>query len=207
MSSWCCAEAFSGYVAAIVWRSVHVERPSCSTSGGQSAGNSVGCGVDLAAVAGIDCVAEDVEESVLEEEEDCWACFVSARHEATEVQVRQLCREERKKLTHEFALPLAHEMIAYEGLDSNRGGKRRDTYGLPSLSRTTPLGKGALESVPCDSSVDLGSAWLKACDCALNCSGCASVILWEFLNGRLGSDGGRRGNAVKKQYMSRSAGG
>ncbi len=51
MSSWCWVEAFSGYVAAMVCRRVQVERPSCSTSGGQSGGISVGSGVELEVVA------------------------------------------------------------------------------------------------------------------------------------------------------------
>jgi hypothetical protein len=77
--------AFSGYVAAIECSSVQVERPSCSTSGGHSAGVSLGECVVAAAKAG----AEAVDwfgfagDSAL-------ACFVKARHEATDVQVRQL---------------------------------------------------------------------------------------------------------------------
>lgn len=37
--SFCCVkEGRSGYAAVMVWRNVQVERPSCSTSGGQSEG-------------------------------------------------------------------------------------------------------------------------------------------------------------------------
>lgn len=49
MSAWCSASACSGYVAAIVWSRVQVERPSCSTSGGHSGGISLADGVEGAA--------------------------------------------------------------------------------------------------------------------------------------------------------------
>lgn len=86
--------AFSGYVAAIECSSVHVERPSSSTSGGQFEGISLGEGVAAAATVGVEVVillVFDVEDEVelgfvlLRS-----ACLVNARHEATEVQVRQL---------------------------------------------------------------------------------------------------------------------
>lgn len=89
MSSWCEVDAFSGYVAAMVCRRVQVERPSCSTSGGQSEGISVGWGFEWDVVAGVGIVDEvDVDEEV--EGEVCDCCFVRARHEAIDVQVRQL---------------------------------------------------------------------------------------------------------------------
>lgn len=93
------ALAFSGYVAAIECNSVQVERPSCSTSGGQSSGILFAAGV-TAATAVVP-AREDVEEAsvldvvelggvvVVEGELDL-ACFVNARHEATEVQSRHL---------------------------------------------------------------------------------------------------------------------
>jgi hypothetical protein len=56
MLSWCSVFAFSGYVAAIECRSVQVERPSCSTSGGHSAGVSLGEGVAAAARSGFEVV-------------------------------------------------------------------------------------------------------------------------------------------------------
>lgn len=85
--------AFSGYVAAIECSSVHVERPSSSTSGGQSEGVSLGERVAAAAKAEVEVgillvldVGVEVElEFVLLRS----ACLVNARHEATEVQVRQ----------------------------------------------------------------------------------------------------------------------
>ena len=77
--------AFSGYVAAIECRSVQVERPSCSTSGGQSAGVSLREGVVAAAGADVEVVVWFVLVGV-----SALACFVRARHEATDVQVRQL---------------------------------------------------------------------------------------------------------------------
>ena len=90
MSSWCCADAFSGYVAAMVCRRVQVDRPSCSTSGGQSEGISVGWGVNWEVVAGVEIVVEVDDVAVEEEGEVCDCCFVRARHEAIDVQVRQL---------------------------------------------------------------------------------------------------------------------
>lgn len=86
--------AFSGYVAAIECSSVHVERPSSSTSGGQSEGVSLGEGVAAAARAAVEVVillVLDVDDEVeLEFVLLRSACLVNARHEATEVQVRQL---------------------------------------------------------------------------------------------------------------------
>lgn len=82
MSSCCFVSAFSGYVAAIEWRSVQVEWPRASTSGGQSEGISLGDGVAGAASGAVEVVV-DVEGSDL-------ACFVRARHEDMDVQVRQL---------------------------------------------------------------------------------------------------------------------
>lgn len=92
--------AFSGYVAAIEWRRVQVERPSSSTSGGHSGGYPLGEGADgvasgtagvVAVVVGV--VDEDVDVDE-EDDEDGWvlalACFVRARQAATDVQVRQL---------------------------------------------------------------------------------------------------------------------
>ena len=84
MLFWCSVLAFSGYVAAIECRSVQVERPSCSTSGGQSEGSSLGEGVAAAASAGVEVVVLVLAELFMS------ACFVNARHEATEVQVRHL---------------------------------------------------------------------------------------------------------------------
>lgn len=94
--SWCSAFAFSGYVAAIECSNVQVERPSCSTSGGQSEGVSLGEGVAAAARAGVEVVIlpvfelEDVEVGFGLDAFLSSACLVNARHEATEVQVRQL---------------------------------------------------------------------------------------------------------------------
>lgn len=82
--------AFSGYVAAIECNRVHVERPSSSTSGGQSEGVSLGEGVAPAASAGVDVVVLLVLGVEEELEFLRLACFVNAFHEATEVQVRQL---------------------------------------------------------------------------------------------------------------------
>jgi uncharacterized protein (DUF362 family) len=84
--------AFSGYVAAIEWSSVHVERPSSSTSGGQSEGVSFGGGVVAAAAASaaVDVVMLLVLGVEAEPEFLRSACFVNAFHDATEVQVRQL---------------------------------------------------------------------------------------------------------------------
>jgi hypothetical protein len=75
-------------------RRVQVERPSSSTSGGQSGGISVGWGVEWEVVAGVGIVEgdDDEVEAVEEEGEVCDCCFVRARHEAIDVQVRQLRR-------------------------------------------------------------------------------------------------------------------
>lgn len=84
MSLCCSLFAVSGYVAAIVCSSVHVDRPSASTSGGQSAGVVLAAGLAGAARGTVVVVVlEGVEDSAR-------ACLVRARHEATEVQVRQL---------------------------------------------------------------------------------------------------------------------
>lgn len=64
MSLCCCGLAFGGYVAAIEWRSVHVLRPSSSTSGGQSFG---GDGALVAAAAAAPAArAEEAEDGVEE---------------------------------------------------------------------------------------------------------------------------------------------
>ena len=85
MSLCCSLFAVSGYVAAIECSSVHVDRPSASTSGGQSAGVVLAAGLAGAARGTVEVVVvlEGVEDSAR-------ACLVRARHEATEVQVRQL---------------------------------------------------------------------------------------------------------------------
>jgi hypothetical protein len=88
--AWCSASAFSGYVAAIECSSVHVERPSSSTSGGQSEGVSLGDGVAAAARPAVGIVVLLVLEVGVEFSFLRSACLVNARHEATEVQVRQL---------------------------------------------------------------------------------------------------------------------
>lgn len=98
MSACCSALAVSGYVAAMVCSRVQVERPSCSTSGGQSGGTSLGEGLEGEArgTVGVVIVVDgdvdvDVEEVVEEEREvSALACFVRARQAAAEVQVRQL---------------------------------------------------------------------------------------------------------------------
>lgn len=81
-------------MAAIECSSVHVERPSSSTSGGQSEGVSLGEGVAAAARPAVGVVILLVLEVGVEVELEFAllrsACLVNARHEATEVQVRQL---------------------------------------------------------------------------------------------------------------------
>lgn len=79
--------AFSGYVAAIEWRRVQVERPRASTSGGQSEGIELGEGVAGAARGFVEVVVEDDDVFA---EGSAWACFVRARQEDIDVQVRQL---------------------------------------------------------------------------------------------------------------------
>lgn len=79
--------AFSGYVAAIEWRRVQVERPRASTSGGQSEGIELGEGVAGAARGFVEAVV--VDDGVFAEG-SVWACFVRARQEDIDVQVRQL---------------------------------------------------------------------------------------------------------------------
>lgn len=95
MLSWCSVFAFSGYVAAIECRRVQVERPSCSTSGGQSGGIVLGEEVAGAArgVVGVVLVVLVVL-AVLEGELElsALACLVRLRQAATEVQVRHLVR-------------------------------------------------------------------------------------------------------------------
>lgn len=83
--------AFSGYVAAIECRRVQVERPSCSTSGGQSEGIVLGEEVAGAArgVVGVVLVVLVLEGEL---ELSTLACLVRLRQAATEVQVRQLKR-------------------------------------------------------------------------------------------------------------------
>lgn len=68
----------TGYVAVIEWRSAHEDRPSWSTSGGQSAG---GCSSDVAAAGGV--VVDMLDGDVV-------CCFAMAAHEAIEVQERHL---------------------------------------------------------------------------------------------------------------------
>ena len=81
------------------WRRVQVERPSSSTSGGQSEGIELGVAVAdaargvVAVVIWLKVFEEEVDGVLLELEavaDSALACFVRARHEATEVQVRQL---------------------------------------------------------------------------------------------------------------------
>lgn len=79
--------AFSGYVAAIEWRRVQVERPRASTSGGQSEGIELGEGVAGVARGVVEVVV--LVDDVFAEGSD-WACFVRARQEDIDVQVRQL---------------------------------------------------------------------------------------------------------------------
>lgn len=71
---------------------VQVDRPSCSTSGGQSGGISLGDGVEgvFRGTVGVVIVVVVDEEDEAEEDESDLACFVRARQAATEVQVRQL---------------------------------------------------------------------------------------------------------------------
>lgn len=83
--------AFSGYVAAIECKRVQVERPKASTSGGQSDGISLGEGV-AGAARGVVEVVDDVAEVEVDAEGSDLACFVRARHEDIDVQVRQLNR-------------------------------------------------------------------------------------------------------------------
>ena len=70
-------EAFSGYVAAMLWSMVQVDRPSSSTSGGQSEGSAV-CVVDAAAVATVEGPPALVD------------FFIIAIHAEEDVQLRQL---------------------------------------------------------------------------------------------------------------------
>lgn len=76
--AWRVGGADSGYVAVRVWRRVHVLRPSCSTSGGQSRGmEDVRVDVD------------EVGDVLLVVVEEVWD-LVRAAHEAKDVQERQL---------------------------------------------------------------------------------------------------------------------
>ena len=54
VSAWSWGDGLIGYVAVIEWRSVHDERPSASTSGGQSAG-SVGVVSAVAVAVAVGC--------------------------------------------------------------------------------------------------------------------------------------------------------
>lgn len=83
--------AFSGYVAAIEWRRVQVERPSASTSGGQSEGIELAGEVAGAARGAVEVVfvLVLVLDGVVAEGSDL-ACFVRARQEDIDVHVRQL---------------------------------------------------------------------------------------------------------------------
>jgi hypothetical protein len=81
--------AFSGYVAAIEWRRVQVERPSASTSGGQSEGIELAGEVAGAARGAVEVVFVLVLDGVVAEGSDL-ACFVRARQEDIDVHVRQL---------------------------------------------------------------------------------------------------------------------
>lgn len=64
-----------------------MDRPSCSTSGGQSDGVSLGDDVEPAARGTVGVVIVVVG---VDGEESALACLVRARQAATEVQVRQL---------------------------------------------------------------------------------------------------------------------
>lgn len=94
MLSWCSVFAFSGYVAAIECRRVQVERPSSSTSGGQSGGIVLEEKVAGAARGVVGVVLVVLVLVVLEGELELsiLACLVRLRQAATEVQVRQLER-------------------------------------------------------------------------------------------------------------------
>ena len=136
----CCSiVAFFGYVAVMEWRSVQVDRPSCSTSGGHSAW--VGAGreegnLDSEVVGGF--ATESLEVEVEAAAVGALACLVRARQDAAEVQSRQL---------GEYGLVfICLFLIEARGL----GG----TYGFPSLSRTTPLADLVFESSSFVESVD-----------------------------------------------------
>ncbi len=73
--------ALSGYVAAMLWSIVQVERPSSSTSGGQSKGGFAGSVV--AAARPVDAAAVAVAGFV--------DFFIIAIHAELDVQLRQLC--------------------------------------------------------------------------------------------------------------------
>ena len=81
MSDCCCVEARVGYVAAMEWRSVHVERPRSSMSGGQSFGIVV-------VVVG---VTEAAAAVVVEEGDEEVDCLLAMRIQSrTDVQERHL---------------------------------------------------------------------------------------------------------------------
>lgn len=71
-----------GYVAVIECRRVHVDRPSCSTSGGQSEVEGEE-GPVVVVVVGLEVVDWD-------DEGDDLACLVKARQDAADVQSRHL---------------------------------------------------------------------------------------------------------------------
>ena len=108
---WCCGVGCSGYVAVIVWRSVQVDRPSSSTSGGQSDGRVEGV-VSAVAAAGMEDVVGEVVLALLD-------VFIMESQSEVEVQVRQL---------------VYCQKWCSATLESMR------TYGLPFLSSTTPFG-------------------------------------------------------------------
>lgn len=83
MSRCCSCDAFSGYVAVMEWRRVHVLRPRASTSGGQSGGSSEDV-VDWAREA------EDEAEAVGDDFDGVDFMRVRARQSAMDVQVRHL---------------------------------------------------------------------------------------------------------------------
>lgn len=135
----CSVVAFVGYVAVMEWRSVQVDRPSCSTSGGHSvwvgAGREEGS-LDSEVVGGFatDSLEVEVEAAAV----GALACLVRARQDAAEVQSRHL---------GEYGLVfICLFLIEARGL----GG----TYGFPSLSRTTPLADLVFESSSFVESVD-----------------------------------------------------
>lgn len=125
MSACCWVLAVSGYVAAIECRRVQVERPRASTSGGQSEGME---GIGEALVVVFASVAFVVE---LGDPVAGLDCFVMASQEDTDVQVRQLLRDSFSSWSLQGGT--VHFFVG-------------SSYGLPSLSRTTPFGSGAWES-------------------------------------------------------------
>lgn len=145
-----------GYAAAREWRRVQVERPRASTSGGHwlsEAGYEEEGRVLVDAAEVIDWArgndAGEVEDWGLswELELDCAACLERARHEAADVQVRHLEIDVRT-------------CNLYSSLRCFACLERIDTYGLPSLSSTTPLGR--LASEVCSSLVGSGIVCVDA---------------------------------------------